>query len=279
MATVGVKPRSGVFFGHGGDVATTMKFWWTVCGGSRRARRLWCGGCGKAVSVGDGGGLVWLGEWVLRIWTLEKNLSKVTPFLIYRLNQFDGGGEKEGMVGIEGIVVGMVGSGVEGNGGSVTFGAVGKVGSVGFGKDGIWVVGKGGNVAFGRLGNGGRVPLGRVGCVGSVGNGVDGNGGSVALGRVGCVGRVGNGVEGSGGRVGLGKEGTEGNGGKVAFGRGGIVGRDNAGGGAAAGVSNRWRAALLISKLCKLNAARKDKRKQCLKGIAMVYKEIRKSKL
>ncbi|TXG60098.1 hypothetical protein EZV62_014671 [Acer yangbiense] len=205
--------------------------------------------------------------------TLEENLSK-----------FDGGGEREGMVGIEGIVVGTVGSGIEGNGGSVTFGAVGKVGSVGFGKDGIWVVGKGGNVAFGRLGNGvdgngGRVALGRVGCVGSVGNGVDGNGGRVALGRVGCVGRVGNGVEGSGGKVGLGKEGTEGNGGKVAFGRGGIVGRDNAGGGAAAGVSKRWRAALLISKLCKLNAARKDNRKQYLKGITIVYKEIRKRKL
>ncbi|KAI9165765.1 hypothetical protein LWI28_019990 [Acer negundo] len=192
---------------------------------------------------------------------------------------FDGGGEREGMVGIEGIVVGMVGSGVEGNGGSVTFGAVGKVGSVGFGKDGIWVVGKGGNVAFGRLGNGVDGNGGRVGCVGSVGNGVDGNGGSVALGRVGCVGRVGNGVEGNGGKVGLGKEGTEGNGGKVAFGRGGIVGRDNAGGGAAAGVSKRWRAASVISKLCKLNAARKDNRKQCLKGIAIVCKEIRKRKL
>ncbi|KAK0603876.1 hypothetical protein LWI29_009651 [Acer saccharum] len=45
MATVGAKPRSGVFFGHGGDVAVTMKLWWTVCGGSGRARRLWCGGC------------------------------------------------------------------------------------------------------------------------------------------------------------------------------------------------------------------------------------------
>ena len=48
------------------------------------------------------------------------------------LVQFDGGGEKKGivvgMVGIEGIVVGMVGNGVAGRGGRVTLGAVGKVG-------------------------------------------------------------------------------------------------------------------------------------------------------
>ncbi|KAH7566843.1 hypothetical protein JRO89_XS08G0244100 [Xanthoceras sorbifolium] len=129
-----------------------------------------------------------------------------------------------------GTVVGMVGSGVEGNGGRVTFGAVGSVGSVGFGKDGIWVVGKGGNVGFGRVGKG------------------------------------------SGGRVALGREGIEGNGGKVAFGRGGIVGKDNAGGGAAAGVSKRWRAAWLICKLDKHNATTtsKDNMKQCLKGTTIV---------
>ena len=53
------------------------------------------------------------------------------------LVQFDGGGEKKGivgivvgMVGIDGIVVGMVGNGVAGRGGSV--------GKVGFGKEGIW---------------------------------------------------------------------------------------------------------------------------------------------
>ncbi|KAH7566839.1 hypothetical protein JRO89_XS08G0243700 [Xanthoceras sorbifolium] len=135
-------------------------------------------------------------------------------------DQFDGGGEKKGIVG---IVVGMFG-----NGGSVTFGAVGKLGSVGFGKDG--------NVGFG-------------------------NGGSVALGKV--VGREGNGVEGNGGNVSFGRVGNEGNGGIVGF------GRENAGGGAA-GVSRRWRAARLISKLEKHNATRNDNRKQCLKGGAMV---------
>ncbi|KAK3211186.1 hypothetical protein Dsin_015892 [Dipteronia sinensis] len=150
-----------------------------------------------------------------------------------------------GMVGIEGIVVGMVGSGIEGNGGSVTFGAVGKVGSVGFG---------------------------RVGCVGRVGIGMEGNGGSV-----GSVGSVGNGVDGSGGKVDLGREGIEGNGGKVAVGRVGIVGRDNAGGGAA-GVSNSWRAASLISKPCKHNATSKGNRKQCLQGTAIVLQRNNKHK-
>ena len=68
--------------------------------------------------------------------------------------QFDGGGEKKGLVGIvvgmlgiEGLVVGMVGNGVAGRGGSVTLGTVGMVGSVG-----TWVLGNGGNVDFGRVG-------------------------------------------------------------------------------------------------------------------------------
>ncbi|KAK0608415.1 hypothetical protein LWI29_030357 [Acer saccharum] len=67
MATVGVKPRSGVFSRHGWDVTAAMNLWWTVCGGSGRAQQLWCGGCGRTVNVGvgeyvgDGGGLVWLG--------------------------------------------------------------------------------------------------------------------------------------------------------------------------------------------------------------------------
>ena len=132
------------------------------------------------------------------------------------LVQFDGGGEKKGIVGIvvgivgiDGIVVGMVGKG----------GRV--VGKVGFGKEGIWVLGNGGNVDFGR-----------VGWVGS-----DGNGGSVV---VGSVGRVGNGVLGSGGNVAWGSVGTEGNGGNV--------GRDGA-----AGVCNSWRAAKLILMLDKDN--------------------------
>ncbi|KAK9228576.1 hypothetical protein WN944_021528 [Citrus x changshan-huyou] len=66
-------------------------------------------------------------------------------------SHFDKGGERNGMIGIrvgvlgvEGIVVGIGGRGVAGNGGSVkTFWAVGKVGNVGFGKDGSWVLGKG----------------------------------------------------------------------------------------------------------------------------------------
>jgi hypothetical protein len=41
------------------------------------------------------------------------------------------------MVGVEGIVVGMVGNGVAVSGGRVTLGAAGMVGSMGFGKDGI----------------------------------------------------------------------------------------------------------------------------------------------
>jgi hypothetical protein len=50
------------------------------------------------------------------------------------LVQFDGGGEKKGIVGIVvgmvGIVVGMVGNGVAGRGGRVTLGAVGSGGNV-----------------------------------------------------------------------------------------------------------------------------------------------------
>ncbi|KAM7515772.1 hypothetical protein LguiA_005355 [Lonicera macranthoides] len=76
------------------------------------------------------------------------------------------------MGGIEGIVVGMVGSEVDGSGGSATFGMVGIEGKVG-----IWVLGKGGKANFGR-----------VGPVGGVGKGTAGNGGSVVLGRVGMAG-------------------------------------------------------------------------------------------
>lgn len=84
-------------------------------------------------------------------------------------SHFDKGGERNGMIGIhvgvlgvEGIVVGIGGRGVAGNGGSVkTFWAVGKVGNVGFGKDG-WVLG-----AWQR----GSVGFSRIGCVGNVGKG------------------------------------------------------------------------------------------------------------
>ncbi|KAK9949408.1 hypothetical protein M0R45_004932 [Rubus argutus] len=91
------------------------------------------------------------------------------------------------MVGNEGILVGMVGNGMAGNGGRVTLGTVlGKVGKVGFGRDGIWVLGNGGNVVLGRVG------LGLVGNVGNVGLGSvvgkEGSGGNVTLGRDGIVG-------------------------------------------------------------------------------------------
>ncbi|XP_059455734.1 uncharacterized protein LOC132185934 [Corylus avellana] len=115
--------------------------------------------------------------------------------------QFDGGGEKKGMVGIvvgmvgiEGIVVGMVGNGMAGRGGRVSLGSAGKVG-----------------------------------------NGMLGSGGNVALGRVG--------IEGKGGKD-------------------GIVGSVNAGGGAATGVSIRWRAAMLISMLDNDIVITKDNRKK-----------------
>lgn len=85
------------------------------------------------------------------------------------------------MVGIEGNVVGMVGSGVAGNGGR---GTAGMVGSVGFGKAvGIWALGSGGN-AVGIVGSGcGWVAWGTVG--------IAGNGGNATLGNAGIVGMVG----------------------------------------------------------------------------------------
>ena len=80
------------------------------------------------------------------------------------------------MVGIEGIVVGMVGSKVAaGSGGRVTLGVTSIVGNVGiFGKEvGIRVLGSGGSIGFGMLGavgigNGGSVTFGGYGIVGTV---------------------------------------------------------------------------------------------------------------
>lgn len=88
-----------------------------------------------------------------------------------------------GMVGIEGIAVGM-----DGSRGRVTLGTVGMVGSVGFGNaDGIWALGSGGSVVGTVgivVGSGvGRVAWGTVGIAGS--------GGSVTLGMEGIVGNVG----------------------------------------------------------------------------------------
>ena len=146
--------------------------------------------------------------------------------------QFDGVGERNGivgMVGIDGIVVGIVGNGVAGKGGRV-------VGKDRFGKEGIWVLGNGGNVDFGRIG---------------------------------WVGKVGNGVLDSGGNVAWGSVGTEGNGGNVTVGRDGIVGSVNAGGGAA-GVSNSWRAAKLILTLDRDNVTIKANMKTCLE-LAIVW--------
>ncbi|XP_009335975.2 uncharacterized protein LOC103928625 [Pyrus x bretschneideri] len=153
---------------------------------------------------------------------------------IRQVVHFDGGGEKNGIDGIleiEGIVVGKVGS--AGNGGSVTFGIVGIVGSAGCGKVGIWVLGSGG----------------RVGLVGRVGNWVEGNGGNVALGSVG--------TEDIGGNVG-----------NVGFGRDGMVGTVKLGGGAP-GVAKRFRAARLKWVLESDNTMDKDKMKKSL-GKAMI---------
>ncbi|KAI4299143.1 hypothetical protein L6164_032631 [Bauhinia variegata] len=98
----------------------------------------------------------------------------------------EGGGEKKG---IEGIVVGIVGmegmfgSEVAGNGGKVTFGAVGKLGMfgrggrVGLSKDGL-VVGSVGCGRDGMVGNGGTLP--NVGIGGKGGN----------LGKLGAAGLV-----------------------------------------------------------------------------------------
>ena len=81
----------------------------------------------------------------------------------------DGGGEKNGIVGIEvgilfgieGIVNGMFGNEVAaGMGGRATLGIVGIVGNVGFGKGGRFV----GNVGKGVLDNGGNV-VGKFGRV------------------------------------------------------------------------------------------------------------------
>ncbi|KAM1268108.1 hypothetical protein ACFX2G_000450 [Malus domestica] len=130
----------------------------------------------------------------------------------------------DGIVGIEGIVVGNDGSGLAGSGGR----AVGRVGN--------GLEGRGGKVALGSVGN-------------------EGNGGNVVLG---CVGN-----EGNGGNVVLGRVGTEGNGGNVVFGRDGMVGTGSAGGGAA-GVSKRWRAAWLIRTLESDSTATENRRKKIL---------------
>lgn len=96
----------------------------------------------------------------------------------------DGGGEKKG---IAGIVVGM-----EGRGGSVSFGTVGIVG---IGIDGTWVLGKGGNVVLGKAGSVGIETAGRGGIatLGSVG--MAANGGNAGRdGMVGIVGKVAGGL-------------------------------------------------------------------------------------
>ncbi|PRQ48495.1 hypothetical protein RchiOBHm_Chr2g0111361 [Rosa chinensis] len=88
----------------------------------------------------------------------------------------------DGMVGNEGIFVGMVGTGVTGSGGGVTLGAAGMVGRVGFGKEGIWMLGSGGIVVLGRDG------MGLIVNGGNVGFGREGREGTATLGRDGIVG-------------------------------------------------------------------------------------------
>ena len=122
-------------------------------------------------------------------WCLLRTVHEYSQGLVVA-----GGGERNG---IEGIVVGIVGiegmvGKVVGSGGNVSFGIEGMVGmlgsggSVALGKEG-WVVGKDGNVGcgmVGRDGKGGIVGLGRVGSE-------EGKGGNVGFGRVGITGVVG----------------------------------------------------------------------------------------
>ena len=122
-------------------------------------------------------------------WCLLRTVHEYSQGLVVA-----GGGERNG---IEGIVVGIVGiegmvGKVVGSGGNVSFGIEGMVGmlgsggSVALGKGG-WVVGKDGNVGcgmVGRDGKGGIVGLGRVGSE-------EGKGGNVGFGRVGITGVVG----------------------------------------------------------------------------------------
>ncbi|KAI8030348.1 hypothetical protein LOK49_LG01G02222 [Camellia lanceoleosa] len=138
-------------------------------------------------------------------WAVDKS-GVFTVASVYKWSElpstllFDGGGEKNGILGIvvgmdgiEGIVVGMVGSEVAGSGGRVNLGTV----------DGIWVVGSGGNVdGILVVGSGGNVGIGKLGIVGIVGKAVLGNGGNGAWGTVG--------IAGSGGSVTLGIDGIVG---------------------------------------------------------------------
>ncbi|KAK9949412.1 hypothetical protein M0R45_004936 [Rubus argutus] len=138
------------------------------------------------------------------------------------------------------VALGIVGSELTGNGGSVVGeGVVGAVGKADFGKDGI--------------------TGGRVGLVGGVGNGVDGNGGKVAFGRVGV------GAEGSGGNAVLGKD--------------GVVGTTGNAGGGAAAVSKRWRAAWLIWVLEIDNTATKDRTRKSLGEVMVEFKGAAKANL
>ncbi|KAJ9705717.1 hypothetical protein PVL29_003685 [Vitis rotundifolia] len=182
------------------------------------------------------------------IWKVES--LKITPRTCAKNQPADiancrlvvvGGGERNG---IEGMVVGIVGiegmvGKVVGSGGNVRFGIEGMVGmlgsggSVALGKEG-WVVGKDGNVGCGMVGR-------------------DGKGGIVGLGRVGSEGKV--------GRVGS----EEGKGGNVGFGRVGKTGVIGTEGGA---VSKRRRAARLTSMLENESRTKRDKMKQLQEAIA-----------
>lgn len=142
------------------------------------------------------------------------------------LDYAEGGGAKNGI----GTALGM-----EGIGGSVTFGTVGIGGKVTLGTAGM-----GGNAAFGTVGTagiGGRVAAGTAGTVGIGGTVTAGTAGTAGMGGMPAAAGI-VGTAGIGGRAAAGTVGTGG------FGTAGMPG--TAAGAAAGVVSARWRAAWLV---------------------------------
>uniref|UniRef100_A0A803KX95 Uncharacterized protein n=1 Tax=Chenopodium quinoa TaxID=63459 RepID=A0A803KX95_CHEQI len=180
-----------------------------------------------------------------------------TPGQVLMKSYWDGGGVREGTVG---MVVGTVG--MAGRGGIVNFGAEG-------------IEGNGGKVAFGRAGAAGKggiaAGFGRFVAAGIVGRGLAGIGGIAACGSFGTAGIGGIaacgsfGTAGIGGMVACGSFGTAGIGGMVAcgsFGTAGIGGMLSLGiDGRGGSVCRRCRAAKLISKLETERAKIKEKTK------------------
>ncbi|KAM7515774.1 hypothetical protein LguiA_005357 [Lonicera macranthoides] len=183
--------REGIWvLGKGGNVGLGRVGTVGSTGGSVAVGSVGIAGNGGSVALGKGGRVGRFGDACNRLraasvmWIPESE-NAMTKDMV------DGGGEKKGIVG---IVVGIVGSegivvGIMGSGGNV----VGIVGNDGLGREGTWVLGKGGNVGLGRVGAVGRVGnwVGNGGSVAGGSVGMAGKGGSVALGRGGIVGSVG----------------------------------------------------------------------------------------